>query len=78
MGQPGSPQVDIVERPLLSGDRYLFCTDGITRMVRDDELADLLAKDESPEDVLREIITLAVRRGGPDNATGVLVYIDEP
>ena len=30
-----------------------------------------------PESVLRNIITLAVRRGGPDNATGVIVFIDE-
>ncbi|MEO7598615.1 MAG: protein phosphatase 2C domain-containing protein [Opitutus sp.] len=78
MGQPGSPEVDVIERTLRAGDRYLFCTDGVTRMVRDDELAQLIAKEGEPEEVLREIVTLAVRRGGPDNATGVLVFIDEP
>jgi protein phosphatase len=78
MGQPGSPEVDILERPLRSGDRYFFCTDGVTRMVRDDEIADLIAKDEQPDEILRELITLAVRRGGPDNATGVFVFVDEP
>ena len=78
MGQPGSPQVDLVERPLRAGDRYLFCTDGVTRMVRDEELANLVGQDGEPEQILREIITLAVRRGGPDNATGVLLFIDEP
>jgi serine/threonine protein phosphatase PrpC len=78
MGQPGSPQVDLVERELRAGDRYLFCTDGVTRMVRDEELADLVGQQAEPEEILREIITLAVRRGGPDNATGVLVFVDEP
>ncbi|MEO6005280.1 MAG: protein phosphatase 2C domain-containing protein [Opitutus sp.] len=77
MGQPGSPQVDVVDRPLRAGDRYLFCTDGVTRMVRDDELAELIAKPAEPEEILREMITMAVRRGGPDNATGVLVFVDE-
>ena len=77
MGQPGSPQVDSVDRPLRAGDRYLFCTDGVTRMVRDDELAELIAKPLGPEEILREMITMAVRRGGPDNATGVLVFVDE-
>ncbi len=77
MGQPGSPEVDLVDRPLRAGDRYLFCTDGVTRMVRDDELAELIAQQAEPEEILREMITLAVRRGGPDNATGVLVFIDE-
>jgi len=78
MGQPGSPQVDLVDRALRTGDRYLFCTDGVTRMVRDDELADLIAQNKEPDEILREIITLAVRRGGPDNATGVLVFVEEP
>jgi protein phosphatase len=78
MGQPGSPVVDVVERPLRAGDRYLFCTDGVTRMVRDEELAELISQTAEPEEILREIITLAVRRGGPDNATGVLVFVEEP
>jgi serine/threonine protein phosphatase PrpC len=78
IGQPGSPEVDLIDRTLRRGDRYLFCTDGVTRMVRDDELADLMAQDKDPEEILREIITLAIRRGGLDNATGVLVFIDEP
>lgn len=77
MGQPGSPEVDLLDRPLRTGDRYLFCTDGVTRMVRDSELAELIAQSNDPEEILREIITLAVRRGGPDNATGVLVFVDE-
>lgn len=77
VGQPGSPEVDLIERPLRSGDRYLFCTDGVTRLVRDSELGDLIGKDLEPEEILREIITLAVRRGGPDNATGVLVFVEE-
>lgn len=77
MGQPGSPQVDVLVRPLRAGDRYLFCTDGVTRLVRDEELAELINNSDDPESILREIITLAVRRGGPDNATGVLVLVDE-
>lgn len=77
IGQPTPPEVDIIERPLAVGERYLFCTDGVTRMLRDTELAELMASPAEPEDILREIITFAVRRGGPDNATGVLVIVDE-
>lgn len=77
IGQPTPPEVDIITRPLVVGERYLFCTDGVTRMLRDEELGELLALAVEPEDLLREMITLAVRRGGPDNATGVLVYVDE-
>ncbi len=77
MGQPGSPVVDLIERPLRTGDRYLFCTDGVSRLVREAELAEMLGEQSEPEDVLREIVALAIRRGGPDNATGVLVFVDE-
>jgi protein phosphatase len=77
IGQPGTPEVDLITRPLRAGDRYLFCTDGVTRLVRDSELADFMASGVDPEPTLREIITLAVRRGGPDNATGVMVFVDE-
>lgn len=78
MGQPGSPAVDVIERPLESGDRYLFCTDGVTRLVQDYELGEIIGRLDDPEEALRQIITLAVRRGGPDNATGVMVFVDEP
>jgi serine/threonine protein phosphatase PrpC len=76
IGQPTAPDVDIIERPLATGDRYLFCTDGVTRMISDEELGALMAKADNPKSALDEIISLAVRRGGPDNATGVMVFVD--
>lgn len=76
IGQTNPPAVDLIERPLLAGDRYLFCTDGIFRVVRDPELAAFLSQGVEPADVLHEIVTLALRRGGPDNATGVVLFVD--
>jgi protein phosphatase len=76
IGQPTPPEVDVINRALVAGDRYLFCTDGVTRMIPDSELATLLEKDAEPDAILREIVGLAVRRGGPDNATGVVVFVD--
>jgi serine/threonine protein phosphatase PrpC len=76
MGQPGTVDVDVIVHPIQTRDRYLFCTDGISGLVNDEELAAFVALDEDPETVLREIIAQAIRRGGNDNATGVLVYIE--
>jgi protein phosphatase len=76
IGQPTPPAVDLITRPLEAGDRYLFCTDGVTRMVGNTELGAILGQPGDPAAVLRELITLAVRRGGPDNATGVLFFVD--
>ena len=77
IGQPTPPEVDLITRPLAAGDRYLFVTDGVTRMVSEGELSSYLAKPGEPAEALKEIIMLAVRRGGPDNATGVLLIVDQ-
>lgn len=76
IGQPTPPEVDVIERPLAAGDRYVFCTDGVTRMIPNSEIASLLTEGANPQAVIDELVTLAVRRGGPDNATGVVVFID--
>ncbi len=76
IGQPGRVDVDVISRQLTPGDRYLFCTDGVSRLIPDDELAEFLAKHTSPEDALKEIVGGAVKRGGPDNATAVVVFVE--
>ncbi len=76
IGQPTPPEVDLIARPLKAGERYLFCTDGVTRMIPDPELGALLARATDPQSAIDEIVMLAVRRGGPDNATGVVFFVD--
>jgi serine/threonine protein phosphatase PrpC len=77
IGQPTPPEVDLISQPLAEGDRLLFCTDGLTRMVPDSELGTMIAKPGPLEEVLRDLVSLAVRRGGPDNVTAVLVVVDQ-
>lgn len=76
IGQPSPLEVDVIRRPLAAGDRFLFCTDGVTRLVPDSELGVLLGKAEDPKSATSGIVNLAVRRGGPDNATAVVVFVD--
>ena len=56
----------------------MFCTDGITGLVEDEELAKFLSegREEEPLSVIKQIVALALQRGGHDNATAVLLYID--
>jgi protein phosphatase len=78
IGQLAAPEVDLADLPLAPGDRYLFCTDGVTRLVSEPELGQMLGEVDDPDAIAREIVGLAVHRGGPDNATVVVVIIDEP
>ncbi len=58
------------------GSIYLLCSDGLTTMLSDDEIADTL-KAGSPDVQLRELLNLALVRGGTDNITALLVLDGE-
>ncbi|HEY8933044.1 MAG TPA: PP2C family serine/threonine-protein phosphatase [Rariglobus sp.] len=77
IGQPGMPEVDFQEFIVDARDRYFFTTDGICRMISHIELSDILSGPESPDEMLKIILELALKRGGHDNLTAVLVYVDE-
>lgn len=62
------------ELELLSGDRLLLCTDGLTNAVPSDGIANLL--DLSIEDATQALIDAALDGGGMDNVTVALMDID--
>jgi protein phosphatase len=76
IGQAAPPEADLLMRPLRTGDRLLLCSDGVTRFVRENELAQLLADSATPAEGLDQIIALASEHGGHDNATGVMIFVD--
>lgn len=53
-------------------DRYLLCTDGLTRHLEDKEIADIIAKD-NPDKACQALIELTLQRGAKDNVTVVIV-----
>ncbi|MFY0665468.1 MAG: serine/threonine-protein phosphatase [Natronospirillum sp.] len=57
------------------GDRYLLCSDGLTRHIEDDEISRMLA-DGTPQVVCRNLINLTLERGAKDNVTVVVVEIN--
>ncbi|MDR0902775.1 MAG: protein phosphatase 2C domain-containing protein [Opitutaceae bacterium] len=77
IGQLGNLRVDTLYRRLQDGDRYLFCSDGVTKMVEEGEIAIELASAAEPGEILRALIALAYDRGGYDNASAVLVVVDK-
>jgi protein phosphatase len=78
LGQSEPPEVDVIVRPLAKGERVLFCSDGLSRVIKERELTETLGRVDNPADALQEIIENVNRHGGPDNITGVLIAIDEP
>jgi protein phosphatase len=78
IGQSLPPEVDLIDLPLMKDDRYLFLTDGITRMVSERDIRDLTEKAGTALAIARGLAELAVQRGGPDNASAVALIVDEP
>jgi len=58
------------------GDLFLLASDGLTGMLEDYQLAELLAPDRMPQDEVDSLIAEANRHGGLDNITAIEVRID--
>lgn len=56
------------------GDRFLFCTDGLTNHVSDEEIKNVLLKASKPEEAVRILLNAAIHGGGEDNITLICVF----
>ena len=63
--EPVVSRMDVSER----GCVVLFCTDGLTKHVTDDEIAAACGSVQSAEQLCRDLLELALDRGGSDNVT---------
>jgi PPM family protein phosphatase len=54
------------------GSVLLFCSDGLTKHVSDDEIGAAIAGNPASEDVCKSLLEMALDRGGSDNITIVV------
>ncbi|MFI7690669.1 Stp1/IreP family PP2C-type Ser/Thr phosphatase [Nonomuraea sp. NPDC049655] len=73
----GEVDPDLTLREAQVGDRYLLCSDGLSGVVSAETLHATLTNIDDPEEVVRQLIDLANRGGGPDNITCVLADVLE-
>ena len=75
LGGPDDVEPDLFVLPAVLAPRLLLCTDGVTGMLSDDRIAELLAAAPDPEDAAAALVGAAVAAGGHDNATAVVVDV---
>ena len=63
---------------LQNDDCLLLCSDGLTRHVKDAEIAEAVGRDADPQKVCQSLLDLALERGGRDNITIVLARYEIP
>jgi protein phosphatase len=70
---------DIQHEQLLAGDRILLCSDGLTTMLGDRTIRELLSQpDLSLDEICMRLVQAANDAGGEDNVTVVLVELEGP
>ena len=67
--------VDLIAVEAREGDCYLLCSDGLANLVKDDEMQEVTG-DNFLRTAPELLIDLANKRGGDDNITVVLAYVD--
>jgi protein phosphatase len=68
---------DLTVRDIRPGDRYLLCSDGLTGVVTDEIMREVLASAEDAEQAVGQLVSLANDGGGPDNTTVIIVDVTE-
>ncbi|MGW7613627.1 MerR family transcriptional regulator [Streptomyces sp. NPDC054766] len=72
-----APVPDLRLQDVLPGDRYLLCSDGLSTVVPDEEIARLLTSAPDPDAAVRTLIGAANDAGGPDNVSCVVADLVE-
>lgn len=73
MGTTSDIEVIVNTLDIKDKDVFLFCSDGLTNMVSDEEIFKIV-KENSPEEARDMLLDLALKNGGMDNITFILVF----
>ena len=72
----GSEEIEIepyiAKGELKRGDTYLLCSDGLSDMLTNFEITDIMLGCEDAEDCVRQLIDSALQHGGRDNITAIV------
>jgi PPM family protein phosphatase len=77
LGVDQSVQVDEGHVRIESGDRLLLCTDGLTGMVPEEQIKEVMLGSADPQEAVDRLVKVANRAGGIDNITAVVLDFDE-
>ena len=70
-------EVDIISGPVLNDDIFLLCSDGLSGEVEDEQIEKVLSNGEKVEEMVDSLISSALKNGGHDNVTTVLIRVEK-
>jgi PPM family protein phosphatase len=75
LGIEPTVRVDTWTFPLVRGDRFVICSDGLVDEVDDDEIRDIIANTDDPQTAAEQLVTKANENGGRDNVTVIVLDV---
>ena len=75
LGMPGSLEVDVAIHKFEDHDQLLLCSDGLTNMVSEPKITQILLEAASLQDASQRLIDEANAKGGLDNITVLLIDV---
>ncbi|HVO56171.1 MAG TPA: Stp1/IreP family PP2C-type Ser/Thr phosphatase [Dongiaceae bacterium] len=75
LGTQPEVDVDVEQVVLFPGDVLVLCSDGLTRMVTDPEIAGTLLSEPDPQRAADKLVALANENGGADNVTVIVISV---
>jgi len=76
LGIEGALKIDTYATPLRAGDRWLFCSDGLYDMVKQNDILQIMLRSKEIEVCTRSLVDAANKQGGTDNISVIVVDID--
>jgi len=67
-------EMDFKSIEIRSGDRFLFCSDGLSSMVAERKMEKIIGEAPGPDDAVSSLIELSLSGGGLDNITAVCLF----
>jgi protein phosphatase len=77
LGVDQTIQVDEGDIEVVPGDRLLLCTDGLTGMVPEGQIREILLETPDPQEAVEKLIKVANRAGGIDNITALILDFED-
>jgi PPM family protein phosphatase len=77
LGMQDNVEIDLIHDEGQPGDVYVLCSDGLSGMVTDEDICQVVVTRERPEDVCESLVRMANENGGEDNVTAVVIRLSE-
>lgn len=75
LGFGSRAELDVTVLPVICGERFLICSDGLTNELSDQRIRELVSGPVTPQEAADQLAAEAVEAGGRDNVTVVLVHV---